>query len=81
MTQEGFQLDPAAIADEIHQDLVTPGSHLRVHLDGYARPDFNFGRTWQADPVDRALVMFVGTREQAAALADAAKSIMREEAA
>lgn len=73
---EGFQLDPVAIAERIRDDITTPGWHLSVSLDSYAHPDFNTGMMVVHDPVDRAVVVFVGSREEAAAVAGAAREAL-----
>lgn len=81
MTREGFQLDPAEIADQIRKDISQPGSHLTTYFDLFAHPDFNTGMTWVHDPVDRAVVVFVGTREEAEAIVSAARLVLKAETA
>lgn len=77
---EGFQLNPGEIADHIHADVVKPGWHLRTYLDGYAHPDFRTGMIWEVDPVDRAVLVFVGSHEEARAVEKAVKRALAEDA-
>ncbi len=59
MSQEGFQLNAAYIAESIHEAIVKPGWSLSTFLDSYARPDFGGMGAIVHDPVDRAVVVFV----------------------
>jgi hypothetical protein len=79
MSKEGFQLNPAEIAEQIHSDITRPGWHLRTLFDYYAHPDFDTGMMMVHDPVDRAVVVFVGSREEAAVVAGAARQALETE--
>lgn len=74
--REGFQLNPAEIAEQIHRDVTKPGWHLSTYLDAYAHPDFNTGMMMVTDQVDRAVVVFVGSRDEANAVIGAAKQAL-----
>ena len=75
---EGFQLNPQAIAEQIGRHISTPGAWLTVYFDSYARPDFDTGSGMVHDPVDRAVVVFVGARGDANRVAAAARAILHE---
>lgn len=72
----GFQLNPASIAEEIHKDIVAGGWNLRTYFDTYARPDFHTGMGIVHDPIGRAVVVFVGSREEASAVVEAARKAL-----
>ena len=76
MTEMGFQLNPVGIAEQIHRDITTPGWHLSVSLDSYAHPDFETGMMVVHDPVDRAVVTFVGSRKEAETVVEAARKAL-----
>ena len=75
---EGFQLNPVKIAEQIHTDIVSPGWHLSTWFDAYAHPDFDTGMVMVHDPVDRAVVVFTGSRQEADAVARAARQALNE---
>ena len=74
--EAGFQLNPAEIAENIHADVVEGGWSLRTYADAFAHPDFNTGMTWVLDPVDRTVVVFVGSKAEASAVVDAAYKVL-----
>lgn len=77
MGKEGFTLEPVDIANDIAAALRNQQAEwsLSVYNDSYMRPDGQMVM-WIHDPVDRAVVTFVGTRDQANAIARAAKEIL-----
>jgi hypothetical protein len=74
---EGFQLRIGEIADNLVEDVSQRGwtGVLRIYTDSYKHPD-KAGVAWVHTPVDLAVVTFVGTREQAAAVARAAEEAL-----
>lgn len=73
----GFQLNPLAIAQQIGRDLpASTGWSLHTYGDEYARPDFETGMVVH-DRVDRAVVVFVGSRDEANAVLRAAQIALR----
>ncbi len=78
--REGFQLNPTEIAEQICRDLPTSrGWSLNAYPEHYARPDWDTGMMVVYDPVDRAVVVFVGTRAQAVAVMYAAREALGPE--
>jgi hypothetical protein len=77
--KEGFRLDPSDIAEDIHSDLMKLTGNewnLRSYIDSHIHPDFETEMTMVADPVDRAVVVFIGPREQAKVIYEEAKKIL-----
>jgi hypothetical protein len=71
----GFQLDPIEIAEQIARDIPKQGWHLASYLDHYALPDFGTDAV-ALNPADRAVVVFVGSRAEAATVARAAREAL-----
>lgn len=76
--REGFQLDFVEIGENIRTDVAKAKDDwsLRTYFDSFARPDFKTGMTWVHDLVDVAVVVFVGTREQAASMEAAVREVL-----
>lgn len=75
----GFQLSATDIAEGIHADLVRPGWSISLYLDSYVRPAWDGTGMLVRDSVDRAAVVFVGTRAQATAVEQAARAAAQSE--
>ncbi len=76
MASEGFQLQPCEVVEQIARQIREPGSHLSEFLDAYSHPDFDTGMMMVSDPVDRAVVTFVGSREQAERVYQAVRDLL-----
>lgn len=74
---EGFQLDLGELAKQISKDIRFPGWTVRAWFESYVRPDFQLGMMI-TDPVDRVVVTFVGSREEARKAEAAIRGAMAE---
>ncbi len=71
----GFQLDPSEIIERVQAEVTQPGSHVSIYLDSFAHPGWGTEMRIVHDPVDRAVVTFVGSRDHARLVYDAAAKI------
>jgi hypothetical protein len=76
MPADGFSLNPCEIAEHIGKALTKSGWELSTFFDTYAHADYDTGMMLVHDPVDSAVVVFVGSREQAAVVANAAREAL-----
>ncbi len=69
----GFVLNAVKIAEKISRFISEPGWHLSIDFDFHEHLDFGTGMFMEWDDVDRAVVTFVGTREEAGLVYEAAR--------